>query len=246
MTIKFNVIGTERKALVKAIETFTGDKAVYKYMPTCAYDIGTLQVDKEGTLHTPDDADVSRLELLVEHLTELGFAAELEQLLTTAPDAPQEADAAFDNALIDGLVVSMPLDGFTEEALDNLKKLVASKESLLKKAVCANELPIEVTETQVSFPWFSGQPDNENVQAYMQLIIALCTMAKNQKRITAKDIPTDNPKYTFRCFLLRLGFIGDEYKAARKILLKDFSGSSAFRNGQPVNKEVTNDEIFEM
>ncbi len=43
---------------------------------------------------------------------------------------------------------------------------------------------------------------------------------------------TDNDKYAFRCFLLRLGFIGDEYKAARKILLGNLTGNSAFRHGK--------------
>ena len=56
-------------------------------------------------------------------------------------------------------------------------------------------------------------------------------MALKQKRITTKEKPVDNEKYAFRCFLLRLGFIGAEYKTARKILLKNLSGSSAFRNG---------------
>jgi hypothetical protein len=41
----------------------------------------------------------------------------------------------------------------------------------------------------------------------------------------------DNEKYAFRCFLLRLGFIGAEYKTDRKILLKNLTGSSAFKNG---------------
>ena len=56
-------------------------------------------------------------------------------------------------------------------------------------------------------------------------------MAKNQKRVTAKDKDVDNDKYAFRCFLLRLGFIGAEYKADRKILLKNLTGSSAFKGG---------------
>ena len=56
-------------------------------------------------------------------------------------------------------------------------------------------------------------------------------MAKEAKRITAKDKPVENEKYAFRCFLLRLGFIGDEFKTSRKILLKNFTGSSAFKNG---------------
>lgn len=56
-------------------------------------------------------------------------------------------------------------------------------------------------------------------------------MALNQKRITAKEKPVDNDKYAFRCFLLRLGFIGDDYKTERKILLRNLSGSSAFKSG---------------
>ena len=56
-------------------------------------------------------------------------------------------------------------------------------------------------------------------------------MARNQKRISAKEKAVDNEKYTFRCFLLRLGFIGDEYKTTRKILLRNLSGSTAFKAG---------------
>ena len=56
-------------------------------------------------------------------------------------------------------------------------------------------------------------------------------MTVTQKRITAKAKENDNEKYAFRCFLLRLGFIGDEFKADRKILLKNLEGSSAFKSG---------------
>ena len=48
---------------------------------------------------------------------------------------------------------------------------------------------------------------------------------------TAKEHEVPNEKYAFRCFLLRLGFIGKEYKDCRKILLEKLSGSAAFRNG---------------
>lgn len=66
-------------------------------------------------------------------------------------------------------------------------------------------------------------------------------MSKEQKRITATEKTVDNEKYAFRCFLLRLGFIGDEYKADRKILLKNLKGSSAFKSG--AKKEDDADEI---
>ena len=52
------------------------------------------------------------------------------------------------------------------------------------------------------------------------------------KRVTASEREVENERYAFRCFLLRLGFIGDEYKSERKTLLKNLNGSSAFRDGQ--------------
>ena len=57
-------------------------------------------------------------------------------------------------------------------------------------------------------------------------------MSKDAKRVTAKEKDVDNEKYAFRCFLLRLGFIGTEYKAERKILLRNLDGSSAFKAGR--------------
>ena len=64
-------------------------------------------------------------------------------------------------------------------------------------------------------------------------------MAKTQKRVTAKEKDVDNEKYTFRCFLLRLGFIGAEYKEDRKILLRNLSGSSAFKASTAAKENAT-------
>ena len=61
-------------------------------------------------------------------------------------------------------------------------------------------------------------------------------MSVNQKRVQAKEKPVENEKYAFRCFLLRLGFIGAEYKQTRKVLLKNFEGSSAFRTQEAADK----------
>lgn len=83
----------------------------------------------------------------------------------------------------------------------------------------------------LSFPWFPAIPTPDEMNAYDTFICKLCEMARTQKRVTSTEKPTGNEKYAFRCFLLRLGFIGAEYKAARKILLKNLSGSSAFKNG---------------
>jgi hypothetical protein len=76
-------------------------------------------------------------------------------------------------------------------------------------------------------------PEQDAVKAYTHFIAALGKMSRDLKRISATEKEVDNEKYAFRCFLLRLGFIGNEYKAERKILLKNLSGNSSWKNGAP-------------
>jgi len=223
MEFNYKVTGERRKALVTTISELLDTKAVYKGMPTAAYAIDNLTVTKEGTLIADERTDEATLNKVLTALADAGFTTE-------APDAADAEEPT-------GLVISMPMDGFSEAALDNLRKLVDSKATLIKKALAVEALPIEVTDDRVSFPWFSEMPEQEDTQAYIALITALCEMAKNQKRVTAIDKAPANEKYAFRCFLLRLGFIGDEYKVARKILLRNLTGNTAFRNGRPVKEE---------
>lgn len=93
----------------------------------------------------------------------------------------------------------------------------------------------EVADNTVKFPWFADCGADE-CKAYTHFVSALCELAANAKRVTAKEKETDNDKYAFRCFLLRLGFIGSEYKEERKILLRNLTGSSSFRNGGAKNE----------
>ena len=152
-----------------------------------------------------------------------GFIAEEE---TSATEGKQTADSEDI-----GLTVSMPRSNFTEKALENLKAIIEAKGKLIRHALDVEDLPIEVSEDVVSFPWFETLPAAEEVKAYNHFISALCEMAINQKRITVKEKEVENEKYAFRCFLLRLGFIGEEYKEERKILLRNLTGSSAFKGG---------------
>lgn len=119
---------------------------------------------------------------------------------------------------------------------------MASKATLIKKAVDTEALPIERTETTIKFPWFKLKNDCGEVEAYTAFVAGLCSLAKKQKRVTAKEKAVDNEKYAFRVFLLRLGFIGEEFKVARKLLMKNLSGNSAFRDGTPNKVEGDHDE----
>lgn len=239
MRIEFNRTGAERKALVKAISDITGAAAVYKYMPTCAYEIDYFTVTKDGTLEFDDRADSEEIENLLEQLAERGFTA--ADMPDTAADSGEEVSedaAAEPQGESVGLTVSIPLD---KVAVGNITKLLDTKGSLIKKALGITDLPIEITEDAVSFPWFAACPDTDTAKAYTDFIAALCQMSKEQKCINATEKKVTNEKYAFRCFLLRLGFIGAEYKADRKILLKNLTGSSAFKTA----KEAADDEISE-
>jgi len=152
----------------------------------------------------------------------------------------QESDV-LESVESDKLTIEMPLAFMTDEGFANLEKLIASKAELIKKALGVDALPVERTETTLKFPWFRFPAESSEVVAYSRFIGALCATAKRQKRVTAKEKEADNEKYTFRCFLLRLGFIGDEYKQVRKILLKNLSGSSAFKSGQ--KKDFSQDDL---
>ena len=215
MTINYNA--TDRKPLVKAVSEFLGTKAVYMKTPTCAYRIGNVTVTREGNLRFDDPIDSEQVEKLVAVLDGQGFAAD------NCP--PHAADTA-----PTGLCVSMPRRLFTDSALANLKALVAAKGGLFKKALGVNELHIEVTDDNVSFPWLDSDRSPEEINVCGRFIAKLCEMARSQKRVTVKEHETANEKYAFRCFLLRLGYIGEEYKADRKILLQNLSGTSAFKS----------------
>src|SRR5699024_1745290 len=70
------------------------------------------------------------------------------------------------------------------------------------------------------------------LKSYIQLCLALSQMAKTLKTASPKPQQNENPKYTMRTWLLRLGFIGDEFKTAREILTKRLAGDTAFRHGR--------------
>lgn len=226
MTIYYNA--QDIKPLVKAISEFTGADAVYLRTPTYAYRIDYFTVTREGNLEFDDRADSEEIEGLLEFLAERGFIAGNAD---TSEEVPADTDSAEYSEPV-GLTVEVPLDG---PAVGNLTKLLEAKGWLIRRALAVDSLPIEVTDNRVKFPWFADCGADE-CKAYTHFISALCELAANAKRVTAKEKETDNDKYAFRCFLLRLGFIGSEYKTERKILLRNLTGSSAFRNGGSANE----------
>ena len=251
MERRFNATGERRKEMVKVISGIVGMKAVYMRMPTCAYAISNFTVSKEGTLAWDERSSEELVEKVLAGLAQAGFTAEPEDSTEEAGAAAEETtgEPATDAPETEaqgadlGLTVAMPRDSFTDAALENLHRLGEAKAALIKKALAVESLPVEADAEKVSFPWFADGQDGDSAKAYTHFITALCDMARRQKRVTAKERPADNEKYAFRCFLLRLGFIGEEYKGERKVLLKNLSGNGSFKSG--ARKGAADNDISE-
>lgn len=82
----------------------------------------------------------------------------------------------------------------------------------------------------VEFRLFEATMHAGEVRAYINLCLAMSAQAINSKRASAEVLENGNDKYAMRCWLLRLGFIGDEWKTVREHLLKNLSGNAAWRN----------------
>ena len=100
-------------------------------------------------------------------------------------------------------------------------------------------IDIDFEKETITFKLGPGGDNPEKVEAATKLFGLINLNARRLKRnVSSKVKPVDNEKYSFRIWLLRLGMIGDEYKLARKVLLKNLSGNSAFR--RPVKGEAAN------
>ena len=217
MIIEFQLTGEKRKELVNTISEIIGAPAEYQFMPTCAYKIGDLYiVTKEGNLEISDSADKKEVEMLISELASRGYEI---------PSANK-------------LTVQMPADFFTEHTLNNLHQICENKAVLFQATFKTDSLDIIPSDEKVEFPWFKVEQDGD-ADACCTFISMLCEFAKNQSRINRKPDTSDNPKYTMRCFLIRLGMVGAEFKTARKVILRNLTGNSAFR------KVGATDEISE-
>ena len=207
------------------------DEATVARVRTALREEGFMSEDWEDEASCAATAadEPSRTEAANEPIQTKAVAAEPPAVETAAePAPPQEAIAEIDE---DSLSISLPRSLFTETALQNLDALLLSKGRLIRHAFDIREATYTLTDDRITFAWLHGSITDETAKAYAEFISKLCLMARTQKRVTAKEKIVDNEKYAFRCFLLRLGMIGNAYKQSRKILLQNLTGSSAFKSG---------------
>ena len=224
--------------------TVTCDQLEAAYIREEAIPCSEMIIDKDGILIIEGGMEPEKLQEFLKYLEEKGFhttvAATEDTPTEDTPteDTPTEpaAQAEYEMEPEDTpteeptlLTIEVPRDGFTEESIINLQKIIDSKASLLRKALGTDDLSVQISEDRIAFSWFHIE-DPANTSAYAHLVSALCQMAQKAKRVTAKEKPVESEKYAMRIWLQRLGFGGSEFKEERALLLKNLSGTSAFKN----------------
>ena len=192
MQIKYHLEGSERKALLAVMREILQDTPKYMGPPTFSFEVGPYTIDRHGTLDCPDHLDSTQVAMLVRELERDGYVG--ERIGETAKPAEQQVietprkeivTPTLDN--LDRLSVEMPRDGMTPTAMENLRRLVASKATLLKKALATDSLSITEHTDRIEFGWFRPTDDQVEIAAYYQLVQGLCELARTQKRVSATE-----------------------------------------------------------
>ena len=142
-TIICQAQGPRRKELVNAISEFTGMKSKYLKVPSCAYQIGELKVNKEGNIELPDNADEEFTRRLKSELAKRGFLTEPK--IELSEDAPKEASQPAE-ARPTSLVVDIAKESMNDKAISNLTNLLSSKKQLICHALGITDITFTTTD----------------------------------------------------------------------------------------------------
>lgn len=254
MTLQTNP--ADRREVVRAISERLGSPAVYLRMPTCAYRIGDLTVERDGSIASDDGALLDGLRPM---LMERGW-------LTEAADSGAEAPAAETEQETEGMEteLSFPVEDWAVPQLNNLIRVLYGNQHILRRMMRSDALYIErqlverlkeaqtpadfearladgraaemlkscrLREGKLTFETAPDDLDPTLRQAYGALLSAMLRQAKAAKRVFLKaDADPENEKYRANSLLTRLGFAGRDHKELRRMLMGHLSGYAAFKN----------------
>ena len=252
MTLQTNP--AERREMVQAISERLGSPAVYLRTPTCAYRIGGLTVERDGSIISDDDA---LLEALRPMLIERGWLTDAEASVTKTEPTEQDSE-------ITQMELSFPVEDWTVPQLKNFLHTLYSNQHILRRMMQSDALYIDrqmmerLDEAQTPadlearladglatgllkgcriqggrFTLETVQDDRDPArwQVHATLLSAILEHAKAAKRVFLRaDADPENEKYRGNSFLMRLGFGGPEHKPLRHVLLGHLNGYAAFRS----------------
>lgn len=252
MTLQTNP--AERREMVQAISERLGSPAVYLRTPTCAYRIGGLTVERDGSIISDDDA---LLEALRPMLIERGWLTDAEASVTKTEPTEQDSE-------ITQMELSFPVEDWTVPQLKNFLHTLYSNQHILRRMMQSDALYIDrqmmerldeaqtpadlearladglatgllkgcrIQDGRFTLETVQDDRDPARWQVYATLLSAILEHSKAAKRVFLRaDADPVNEKYRANSFLMRLGFGGPEHKPLRRVLLGHLNGYAAFRS----------------
>lgn len=237
MKIHYNVTGADRKALVKVIADTAGARAVYKGMPSAAYEIDYYTVTKDGTLEFSDRSDSEEVEAVLEALAAAGFDGvgetekqtegtnETPETPTAADTEPQESEEQEPVQL----TVSLPLARHTGMSLRNLINLLYTRAPLVHKALGTafrvDERLVNVLRDDANVltmeRFFETVTNVENAigKAVDGLIFAA-------DRLTFSTLPETSDTATLRCFATLCAMMNKQAITQQRIQAKEITAEN--------------------
>lgn len=249
----------DRREVVRAISERLGSPAVYLRMPTCAYRIGGLTVERDGSIASDDGALLDGIRPM---LMERGWLTDAADSEVEAPATETEPDGPDSEPT--GMELSFPVEDWTVPQLKNLLHTLYSNQHILRRMMRSDALYIDrrlverlkeaqtpadfearladgraaemlkscrLREGKLTFETAPDDLDPTLRQAYGALLGAMLRQAKAAKRVFLKaDADPENEKYRANSLLTRLGFSGPEHKKLRRVLMGHLSGYAAFKN----------------
>ena len=240
--------------MVQAISKRLGSPAVYLRTPTCAYRIGGLTVERDGSIISDDDA---LLEALRPMLIERGWLTDAEASVTKTEPTEQDSE-------ITQMELSFPVEDWTVPQLKNFLHTLYSNQHILRRMMQSDALYIDrqmmerldeaqtpadlearladglatglfkgcrIQDGRFTLETIQDDRDPARWQVYATLLCAILEHAKAAKRVFLRaDADPVNEKYRANSFLMRLGFGGPEHKPLRRVLLGHLNGYAAFRS----------------
>jgi hypothetical protein len=242
----------DKKEIIKALEEYSGVKAKYMGPPSFAYQIIIAKeifvIDRAGLIITAAGAQVE-LENLLHGVTEKGLeqhdtddVAGLEVVLPmkghTGVTLKYLVNMFYSKQVLIKKAFEVDDDIVGANFVESINNITIQSLEDFMIAVCEDEeghcsgIEFNFQDNTIVFKFFKHLPNHEKLEAFSKLVCLLNQSAMAQKYASPKQSATDNEKYTMRTWLLRLGFIGAEYKKAREAILNNLSGNGAFRKGK--------------
>lgn len=246
-TFTFKVTGLERKQIASVVGEAIGQDISYAGAPSFSYKAGDWTIDRDSVITSPEIplADKDSLRKVLAALKAAGATAEGDGTVTLPLDGHSG------NTLRNAINLIYCKQSLLKKSFDRRSDIVP--ESLVSEInavpiddlqefaevvnngidqgsiVGDSNLDFDLAEQTVSFSFMNATLEFDEVLAFITFCHKLSEQAKLQKFSSTKQKEAVNEKYAMRCFLLKLGFITEEFKTERKVILQRLDGNAAFR-----------------